>query len=374
MPRFLPRFLPRCSPPRVGVCGVVLAVLPALRPVPVVAQPAGSAGAPTPNVRITTQTSGTSALLQAVHAASSQVVWAVGHRGVVLRSTNGGDRWDRRLTPSGDSLEFRDVHAINADTAWILSTGNGTASRIYRTTDGGASWTRQFMNTDTAAFYDCLSFGSGPARTGIAFSDASGARTNILYTDTDGAAWHLLPPAVVPAPQPGEGAFAASGLCVTHADARTVFIATGSPGARLFRSRDGGRTWAVKSTPFVRGAVAGLTGLAFKDGETGLAVAADINRLRTDSSTAVIGLTTDAGETWELRTRPPLPGALVGVAWVPGAGAETAVVTSYGGAFITSDAARSWRTLMSAVTTGVSAVGTRAWIVGGGGMITRLDW
>jgi photosystem II stability/assembly factor-like uncharacterized protein len=166
----------------------VLAVLPALLPVPVVAQPAGSAGAPTPNVRITTQTSGTSALLQAVHAASSQVVWAVGHRGVVLRSTNGGDRWDRRPIPSGDSLEFRDVHAINADTAWILSAGNGTASRIYRTTNGGASWTRQFMNTDTAAFYDCLSFGTGPARTGIAFSDASGARTNILYTDTDGFA------------------------------------------------------------------------------------------------------------------------------------------------------------------------------------------
>lgn len=334
------------------------------------------AQAPTlaPAVRITEQTSGTSKLLQAVHAVSERVVWASGHGGVVLRSVDGGGNWEARPTASGDSLEFRDVHAIDADTAWVMSAGSGAKSRIYRTTNGGASWSLQFMNPDTAAFYDCLSFGTGRGRTGVAFSDASGGRTNILHTENDGASWRLLAPSVVPAPLPGEGAFAASGLCVVHGDARTVFIATGSPGARLLRSRDGGRTWDVENTPFTRGTVAGLTGLAFKDGQLGMVVAADINRLYTDASTAVVGITTDAGRTWALRTRPPLPGALVGVAWVPGAGSETAVVTSYGGAFITSDAARTWRTLTTALTTGVSAVGTRAWIVGGAGKITRLDW
>ncbi|WP_411280838.1 WD40/YVTN/BNR-like repeat-containing protein [Gemmatimonas sp.] len=346
---------------------------------PVSAQTAAPTPTLAPAVRISEQTSGTSNLLQAVHAVSERVVWASGHGGVVLRSINGGDNWEARPTASGDSLEFRDVHAIDADTAWILSAGNGAKSRIYRTTNGGASWTLQFMNPDTAAFYDCMSFGSGSGRTGggrtgVAFSDASGGRTNILHTENDGVSWRLLAPSVVPGPLPSEGAFAASGLCVVHGDARTVFIATGSPGARLLRSRDGGRTWDVENTPFTRGTVAGLTGLAFKDGQTGLVVAADINRLRTDSSSAVVGITTDAGRTWELRTRPPLPGALVGVAWVPGAGGETAVVTSYGGAFITSDAARTWRTLTTALTTGVSAVGTSAWIVGGGGTITRLDW
>jgi photosystem II stability/assembly factor-like uncharacterized protein len=325
-------------------------------------------------VRVTEQTSGTPKLLQAVHAVSERVVWASGHGGVVLRSIDGGDRWEARPTASGDSLEFRDVHAIDADTAWIMSSGSGARSRIYRTTNGGASWTLQFMNPDTAAFYDCLSFGRGRGRTGVAFSDATAGRTNILHTDNDGASWKLLAQTAVPAPLPGEGAFAASGLCVLHGDARTVFIATGSPGARLLRSRDGGSTWAAENTPFTRGTAAGLTGMAFKDGRMGMVVAADINRLRTDSSTAVVGITTDAGRTWELRTRPPLPGALVGVAWVPGAGSETAVITSYGGAFLTSDGARTWRTLTDALSTGVSAVGARAWIVGGNGTITRLDW
>ncbi len=327
-----------------------------------------------PAIRITQQTSGTTKLLQAIHAVSEQVVWASGHGGVVLRTRDGGATWTRRPTPSGDSLEFRDVHAIDADTAWIMSAGSGAKSRIYRTTDGGAQWTLQFMNPDTAAFYDCLSFGTGTGRTGVAYSDASGGRTNILLTENDGATWRLLSPAAVPAPLPGEGAFAASGLCVVHADPRTVFIATGAPGARLFQSRDAGMNWTVENTPFTRGTAAGLTGLAFSDARRGIAVAADINRLRTDTSAAVIGVTMDGGRNWELRTRPPLPGALVGVAWVPGAGTETAVVASYGGAFVTDNGARTWRTITDALTTSVSAVGTHAWISGGSGVIIRLDW
>lgn len=348
--------------------GLLVVATTALGPSPVRAQTATTA------VRITEQSSGTTKLLQAIHAASASVVWAAGHGGVVLRTIDGGATWTARPTASGDSLEFRDVHAIDADTAWIMSAGSGAQSRIYHTTDGGAHWTLQFVNPDTAAFYDCLSFGTGAQRTGVAYSDASGGRTNILHTENDGASWRLLAPSAVPAPLPGEGAFAASGLCVVHADTRTVFIATGAPGARLLRSRDGGRTWGVENTPFTRGTAAGLTGLSFVNANVGMAVASDINRLRTDSSTAVVGVTSDGGRNWVLRTRPPLPGALVGVGLVPAASGETAVVTSYGGAFVTTDGARTWHTITNALTTGVSVVGVHAWIAGGGGRIIRLDW
>lgn len=322
--------------------------------------------------RIAEQSSGVTPLLQAVHAASGAVVWASGHGGVVLRTVDGGTTWQRRLTPVGDSLEFRDVHALNADTAWILSAGTGAKSRIYRTTDGGASWSLQFLNPDTAAFYDCLSFGSRTE--GVAFGDASQGRSNLLRTDDGGRSWHLLAPSAVPAPLPGEGAFAASGLCVGHGDASTVYVATGAPGARLFRSGDGGRTWTVATTPLTRGTAAGLTGLSFMDGRRGLVVAADIDRLRTDTSRAVVGLTSDGGRTWEVRTRPPLPGALAGVAWVPAVGRGVAVASGYGGAFFTVDEARSWTTITDQVTTGVSASGRTAWVVGAGGRIWRLDW
>lgn len=322
--------------------------------------------------RVTAQGTPTKELIQAVHAVSERVVWASGHGGVVLRTTDGGATWLARPTPAGDSIEFRDVHALNADTAWIMSAGNGTASRIYRTNDGGTTWQLQFLNADTSAFYDCLTFLNN--RIGIAYSDVSHDRTNILRTDNGGAAWRLLSATAVPAPLPREGAFASSGLCVIATDAKNAFIATGAPGARLFRSRDAGASWSVENTPFVKGTAAGLTGLAFTDATHGIAVGADIGRLRSDTSSAVVGVTADGGRTWTMRPRPPLPGALSGVAWVPGAGAETAVVVGFGGSFYTTDAGKTWTTLNDQIFTGVAAVGKTAWIGGSSGKIVRIDW
>lgn len=331
-----------------------------------------AAAAVTAAPRVTPQTSGTNQLIQAVHAVNDRVVWASGHGAVVLRTVDGGSNWVRLMVPGSDSLEFRDVHATSADNAWILAAGPGARSRIYRTMDGGRTWALQFRNADTAAFYDCLTFLD--AQTGIAYSDASSGRTNVLRTTDGGMGWRLLAADRVPAPLAGEGAFAASGLCVAGAPPRTAFIATGGPGARLFRSTDAGASWTTLTTPFVRGASAGLTGVAFQDATHGIAVAADIGRLRTDTASAVVGVTSDGGATWQLRVRPPLPGALSGVAWVPGAGRETAVVVGFGGAFYTTDAARTWTTLNNAVFTGVAAAGRTAWMGGADGAIVRLDW
>lgn len=330
----------------------------------------GRAQPPAP--RVTELPSAASALLQAVHAVNAQVIWASGHKGTVVRSRDGGRSWERLETPAGDSLEFRDIHAVHADTAWILSAGSGPKSRIYRTTNGGATWRLQFLNADTAAFYDCLSFGS--SSTGVAYGDASQQRTNILRTEDAGRTWKLLAPTAVPAPLPGEGAFAASGLCVVHGDANTVYIATGSPGARIFRSRDGGRRWTTENTPFARGISAGLSGLSFADAQRGIAVAGDMNRLRTDSAQSVVGITTDGGRTWSMRSRPPRPGALAGVTWVPGAGPGAAVAVGFGGAFYTLDEGRSWTTITTDVTTGVSAVGRQVWIGGANGKLWRVDF
>jgi len=191
--------------------------------------PTAAAAQQPPAPRITPVVSGVSPLLQAVHAAGDSVLWAAGHRGVVLRSRDAGRSWERLMTPSGDSLEYRDVHGFGADTAFILSAGAGSKSRIYRTVNGGRDWILQFVNSDSAAFYDCFSFSGG--QHGVAFSDASNGRTNILHTSDAGERWTLRDARQVPAPLEGEGAFAASGQCVAHASPSHVLITTGSPGA-----------------------------------------------------------------------------------------------------------------------------------------------
>lgn len=332
----------------------------------VVAGQSGAQNAP----KITAQPLGGNATIFAVHAVSPTVVWASGTGGTIVRTTDGGNTWQARPVPGGDALQFRDIHAFGADTAFALSIGNGDASRIYRTVDGGSHWQEQFRNADSAAFYDCFTFLDG--QRGIVFGDAANGRTHVLRTTNGGANWNLLPANAVPAPRAGEGAYAASGRCVVHAG-DDVFIATGGPGSRLFVSSDAGANFALRETPFVRSASAGTSGLSFRDPLHGIGVAGDMSNLPGDSAQAVVAVTNDGGRTWSLRTRPPLPGALYGVTWVPGAGDETAVAAGYGGVFSTPDGGRTWQTLANTPHAGLDAVNRTAWI-GGRGQILRLDW
>ena len=97
--------------------------------------------------RWTTQTSGVTARLRGVSAVSERVAWASGSGATVLRTVDGGQTW-QKLHVTDDALDFRDIDAVDAETAYILSIGNGPASRIYKTTDAGKTWKLQFKNDD----------------------------------------------------------------------------------------------------------------------------------------------------------------------------------------------------------------------------------
>src|SRR5947199_5973636 len=106
----------------------------------------------------TIQTSGVTARLRGVSAVSDRVAWASGAGSTVLRTSDGGATW-QKLTVTTDAVDFRDIDAIDARTAYVLSIGNGPPSRIYKTDDAGATWTLQFKNEDPKAFYDAMSVG-----------------------------------------------------------------------------------------------------------------------------------------------------------------------------------------------------------------------
>src|SRR5262245_54202086 len=79
----------------------------------------------------TPQTSGVTARLRGVSAVSDRVVWASGANGTIIRTTNGGDSWQRSTIPGTEKLDFRDIDAIGERVAYALSIGPGAASRIY---------------------------------------------------------------------------------------------------------------------------------------------------------------------------------------------------------------------------------------------------
>jgi len=314
--------------------------------------------------------SGTTALLQAVSAPSGRVAWVSGHRAVVLRTTDGGTTWQTIDVPgaAGDSLEFRDVYAVDADVAYLLAAGPGSRSRIYKTTDG-RHWELQFTNSDSGAFYDCFDFWS--ASHGIALSDAVDGRLLVRRTADGGAHWSLPSADSLPAAQIGEGGFAASGSCVVTLAGRFVWIGTGAADtARVLRSEDGGRTWQAATTPITAGTFAGIAALAFRDTLHGMALGGKLGSpAEFGDNVAVTG---DGGRTWRLAGRPGFAGAVYGAAVVPG---RTGTVVAVGprGLAYTADDGASWTTLDTlaywSVGFGPRGVG---WAVGPAGRLTRI--
>ena len=86
------------------------------------------------------QPSGTTARLRGLSVVDERVAWAGGAGGTVLRTVDGGKTWQRRVVPDAEALDFRDIEAFDESTAYALSIGAGELSRIYKTTDGGATW------------------------------------------------------------------------------------------------------------------------------------------------------------------------------------------------------------------------------------------
>jgi photosystem II stability/assembly factor-like uncharacterized protein len=317
------------------------------------------------------QRSGTTALLQAVSVVDSATVWVSGHDATYARTTDGGATWTAARVPGADSLEFRDVYAVSASVAYLLAAGPGARSRIYKTLDGGRTWTLQWTNPAAKAFYDCMDFWD--ADRGMAVSDAVEGRIQIIVTADGGKRWRLLSEQSLPAAQPGEGAFAASGTCLVARPPATAWIGTGSAAiARVLRTTDRGRIWTSVPTPMPAGASAGVTSLAFRDNAHGVAAGGDIAQPLQHSNN--VWFTTDGGSTWSPGAQPPFPGAIYGTAWVPGARQPAAVIVGPGGAAFSRDAGSSWIALDTLGYWAVGFASPRAgWAVGPNGRITKLS-
>jgi photosystem II stability/assembly factor-like uncharacterized protein len=324
-----------------------------------------------PLLNVTLQQSGTTALLQAVSIVDSLVVWVAGHNATYVRTTDGGATWHAAVVPNADSLEFRDVYAVDARTAYLLSAGPGERSRIYKTTDGGRTWSLQFTNRDPSAFFDCLDFWD--SNHGIAVSDAVDGRFLVILTADGGVTWTPVPADALPAALPSEGAFAASGTCVIARAPGEAWIGTGNAGlARVLHTADRGRTWELFETPLPSGSATGIASLAFRDAAHGVAMGGPVadRRARGDE----VALTGDGGRSWILGGRPPFPGAIYGGTYVPGSRPPILVAVGPGGAAASVDDGRTWVTVDTLSYWSVGfATPSAGWAVGPGGRIARLS-
>jgi photosystem II stability/assembly factor-like uncharacterized protein len=272
--------------------------------------------------------------------------------------------------PGADSLQFRDVHAMSATRAWLLAAGSGEASRIYRTNDGGATWTLQWVNEEPEGFYDCFDFWD--AQRGFVYGDAVGGSLRVLVTGDGGATWSRVPDQGLPPALPSEGGFAASGTCAATGEDGRAWIAAGNAArARVFRTTDFGRSWDAADVPVVAGESAGLTSISMVDAARGLAFGGHLSDR--ENAGAKVAHTTDGGRSWTAAPASPLLGAIYGGTHVPGSDGSVIYVVGPGGAAESRDAGQSWAVLDTRAWWGVGSAGVDAtWIAGPQGRIAKL--
>lgn len=241
------------------------------------------------------QKSKTSSSLRGVSVVDSLTAWASGSNGIYLRTTDSGITWNDGKVKGFETLDFRDVEAFDKNTAILMSTD--APAFFFKTTDGGKSWKRKYMNRDPNVFFDGMTFWD--EKNGIAVSDPIEGKFFIIATKDGGDNWEQYPSIYIPSPQNSEAAFAASGTSVTIAGKDLVWFGTGgSDKARIFLSEDKGENWRAFDSQIKSGSSScGVFSICFKDELNGIAVGGDYKNNK--DTTSNCSISDDGGLSWQ---------------------------------------------------------------------------
>ncbi len=195
----------------------------------------------------------------AFNSDGSQLYAAVGNRGA-FTSTNGGASWTN-ITNGLPHANLYDVttHPTNPLTAWVSlgegpagDDGNFIAGGIWRTTDGGASWTSansglSIVSNSTAqntgSFHQIVVAPTDGNR--LYTSNVAPGQAAIYRSDDGGDNWEIIADGATNVPNPYESALRAFDIGVHPADADRLAIGSDDT---LLGSIDGGATWSDLTT------------------------------------------------------------------------------------------------------------------------------
>jgi photosystem II stability/assembly factor-like uncharacterized protein len=296
--------------------------------------------------------------------ADASVVWASGSNGVILRSSPTDKSWMRLHVAGDETSDFRSIQAFDDRTAYVMSSGEGEKSRIYKTTDGGQNWTLQFSGSRPTFFLDALVCDS-PAHC-FALSDPVDGRFVIIAT-YDGEKWLPLDEQAMPRALTEEGAFAASGTCLALYG-KNIYFVTGGPAARLFHSPDLGRSSSAIPLPIASGNPAAGAFSVARRGRSMVVVGGDYKN--PDRHDRVAAYSHDAGRSWKLARQPP-DGYRSGVAWLD---ERTIATVGPSGEEISADGGVHWKPSSSLNLNAVAALNlSDSWAIGEKGTICRFS-
>lgn len=237
----------------------------------------------------------TTASLRGLSPITEQIVWASGSGGTWLRTLDAGETWESGIIDGLDSVDFRDIEGIDANTAIAMASGQPAV--IYKTIDGGKTWEKKYQGPE-GAFLDGMAFYKNA---GYAIGDVVEGKWMILQTKDLGETWKWMessPPGPV-----GGGSFAASGSGIL-ADGDNIWFASAGKDSKIYHSPDNGFHWEKYPTPIVQNEDSqGIFSMVRIDVEGIVAVGGDYAQADLSYNNCMVSL--DKGKTWNL-----IPGKL----------------------------------------------------------------
>ncbi|WP_159745879.1 MULTISPECIES: T9SS type A sorting domain-containing protein [Chryseobacterium] len=269
------------------------------------------------------------------------------------KTSNGGITWTSGAINVGDpNLTITNISGVNGTTAWVgalLSTATDGLGAVYKTVNGGVTWTAQ--QTFSTAGESYLNFVHAfDANNAIAGGDPQGGEYELYTTSNGGTSWTRVPAASLPNPTTNEYGYNAGYYAVGN----NIFFYTGK--GRIYKSTDKGLTWSIAFTGSTYGLSdfggATINGdMAWSDANRGIVFKKTYNTATPPVQTALaIYRTTDGGSTWSTVTFTGITAAnkISDVTYVPGTDILVATSTS-GGSWKSLDNGSTWTALDTAV-------------------------
>jgi photosystem II stability/assembly factor-like uncharacterized protein len=285
------------------------------------------------------------------------------------------------MPPGAEKLDFRGIWAWDDNTAMVMASGPGDASRIYKTVDGCSSWKLLFTNPDKDGFWDAMVFSGNRQDGGIILGDPVNGRFVVDHLLASGKLFQASVELPTATPE-SKGAFAASNSSLAICREFTSDCAWfGAGGGLVYMLRERRvmpvhpephtmyhiyeTYWESVKTPIAGGNdSSGVFSVAFRDPDHGMAVGGDYTKPNESAGTAA--WSADGGKIWTGAAKPP-HGYRSAVAWDPEARAWIAAGAN--GSDISYDDGKKWVSLDDGNWNALSL----PWVVGPGGRIAKLD-
>ncbi len=266
----------------------------------------------------------------------------------IYRSTDGGDSWTHLGLEDSQQIGAIRVHPTNPDIAYVAAIGHAFGPNkmrgIYKTVDGGKNWTQSLFLDDTTGAIDLAMDPQNPRILYAAmwhlrrfpWGMTSGGGRSGLYKSTDaGDTWTDI------SANPGlpNTALGRIGVAVSPANPRRVYAtveapdSAGAPRGGIFRSDDAGAHWQRTSGDQRWQVRAWYYSTITADPQDENKVY--VNNLGTWRSS-------DGGRTW---TRIPVPHGDTHLLWIDPKDPKRMIHANDGGGTVSFDGGANWSTL-----------------------------